>query len=255
MPVPASITDLSTTPGSNYPAGSETPTEGDNYIRTLSAFIAQLRDMLNGTSGAPTALSLTITNGLTVGGAAALNGALTVAGATALNGNTTIGNAAGDALTVNPNAITLANTPTITGAATWASAQTFSANPAGRVIGGTYAPTITNIGNTSGAAANGTWKYIRIGAVVFFAGQVDFTIVANSTQTRIGVSLPVASTFAAATDVSGTGVSALTTSAGMPDPAVRAHTPTSTIRIETTSGSTSAGAVMSVWVTGAYEVI
>ena len=50
MPVPASIDDLSTTAGSNSPAGSETPTEGDNYIRTLSSFIALLRDKLDGTS-------------------------------------------------------------------------------------------------------------------------------------------------------------------------------------------------------------
>ena len=50
MPVPSSIDDLSTTAGSNSPAGSETPTEGDNYIRTHAAFIATLRDRLNGTS-------------------------------------------------------------------------------------------------------------------------------------------------------------------------------------------------------------
>ena len=50
MPVPASINDLSTTAGSNSPAGSETPAEGDNYNRSLSSFIAVLRDKLNGTS-------------------------------------------------------------------------------------------------------------------------------------------------------------------------------------------------------------
>jgi hypothetical protein len=86
MPVPAAITDLSTTPGSNYPAGSETPTEGDNYIRTLSAFIAQLRDMLNGTSSAT---SLTLTANLTA------------------NGNVVLGDATSDTLTIN--ATTTAN--------------------------------------------------------------------------------------------------------------------------------------------------
>lgn len=44
MPVPASITDLSTTAGSNSPPGSESPATLDDYIRTLSSFIAQLRD-------------------------------------------------------------------------------------------------------------------------------------------------------------------------------------------------------------------
>lgn len=44
MPVPASITDLSTTAGSNSPPGSESPATIDDYLRTHAAFIAQLRD-------------------------------------------------------------------------------------------------------------------------------------------------------------------------------------------------------------------
>lgn len=44
MPVPTSIDDLSTTAGSNSPSGADSPGDGDNYIRALSAFIAQLRD-------------------------------------------------------------------------------------------------------------------------------------------------------------------------------------------------------------------
>lgn len=51
MPVPASIDDLSTTASSNSPSGSETPTEGDNYLRAAFAFIAQLRDQ-NATASA-----------------------------------------------------------------------------------------------------------------------------------------------------------------------------------------------------------
>ena len=42
MPVPSSIADLSTSPGSNYPAGSESVTSADDYLRTHAAFIAQL---------------------------------------------------------------------------------------------------------------------------------------------------------------------------------------------------------------------
>lgn len=46
MPVPSSINDLSTTAGSNYPAGSESPITADDYFRAHAAFIAQLRDGL-----------------------------------------------------------------------------------------------------------------------------------------------------------------------------------------------------------------
>lgn len=44
MPVPSAITDLSQTPGSNSPAGSESPALLDDYTRTVFAFIAKLRD-------------------------------------------------------------------------------------------------------------------------------------------------------------------------------------------------------------------
>jgi hypothetical protein len=60
MPVPASINDLSTTVASNSPSGSETPTDGDNYLRTFASFIALLRDLTNGTT-APTLKTPTVT--------------------------------------------------------------------------------------------------------------------------------------------------------------------------------------------------
>ncbi|WP_288253754.1 hypothetical protein [uncultured Hydrogenophaga sp.] len=44
MPVPSSIDQLNQTPGSNAPAGSESPALLDDYIRTVFAFIATLRD-------------------------------------------------------------------------------------------------------------------------------------------------------------------------------------------------------------------
>lgn len=44
MPVPASINDLSTTASNNSPAGSESPTTTDDYLRTHAAFIAALRE-------------------------------------------------------------------------------------------------------------------------------------------------------------------------------------------------------------------
>ncbi len=48
MPVPSSINDLSTTAGSNSPAGSENPNTTDDYLRALSAFIAINRDAITG---------------------------------------------------------------------------------------------------------------------------------------------------------------------------------------------------------------
>lgn len=44
MPVPAAITDLSTTPSVNSPAGSEQQNLVDDYLRTFAAFIRQLYD-------------------------------------------------------------------------------------------------------------------------------------------------------------------------------------------------------------------
>lgn len=41
MPIPSVIGDLSTTAASNSPAGSDPPTEGDNYLRALSAILKQ----------------------------------------------------------------------------------------------------------------------------------------------------------------------------------------------------------------------
>lgn len=48
MPVPTTITDLSTNPASNYPLGSEPVfPDLDNHLRAHAAFIAQLRDRLD----------------------------------------------------------------------------------------------------------------------------------------------------------------------------------------------------------------
>jgi hypothetical protein len=44
MPIPTLITDLSQTAGSNYPAGSDSPSVLDDTQRSHASFIAQLRD-------------------------------------------------------------------------------------------------------------------------------------------------------------------------------------------------------------------
>ena len=44
MPVPSTINDLSTTAGANYPAGTESPSTIDDYLRAHASFLAGLRD-------------------------------------------------------------------------------------------------------------------------------------------------------------------------------------------------------------------
>lgn len=41
MPIPSTIADLFTTPASNSPQGSESPTQGDDYLRAIQAIMAQ----------------------------------------------------------------------------------------------------------------------------------------------------------------------------------------------------------------------
>lgn len=48
MPIPTSIDDLSTTPGDNFPQGTDTPDVLDEVIREHAAYIAGLRDDLSG---------------------------------------------------------------------------------------------------------------------------------------------------------------------------------------------------------------
>lgn len=162
MPVPSTINDLSTVAGSNSPAGTDTPQEGDNYIRALSAFIAQVRDaVLSGTSSSIT-LNLTV------------------------KGNTILGDAASDTLTINPNAVTWAGTPvTHSGSHIFATLAGTPNASEGLKVGnaaqagsdildwyqeGTFTPVATG----SGVSGAGTYtsqigRYTRIGRLVFFA--------------------------------------------------------------------------------------
>jgi len=85
MPVPSTIDDLSPTPGSNYPAGSESPAGIDDYLRFHAACIAKLRDEKaaeNGT-GATGTWGISITgNAATATTAATATSATTAANTT-----------------------------------------------------------------------------------------------------------------------------------------------------------------------------
>lgn len=103
-------------------------------------------------------------------------GALTVTGATALNGATTIGDAAGDALTVTPSAVTWSNNPTHSGNHTFSGNVLVNGNT---TIGNAATDTVTvtaDVASTllpSAAAtynlgsATDTWAraYVGVGAL------------------------------------------------------------------------------------------
>jgi hypothetical protein len=119
------------------------------------------------------------------------------------NGNVTIGDSTVDSLTIKPTAVTWGTTTTHSGAHTWSGIQTFSANPAGRVIGSTYVPTLSTDTNCSAVSAVGLWRYQRVGNNVKVDGTVSIDPVSTTTPTIFKVSLPIATTMTAATDLSG----------------------------------------------------
>lgn len=193
MPVPSSINDIFTTAGSNPPGGGETPGEGDNHLRAAYSFIAALRDVLNGASSTTAAVQT-----------------LVVSGAATFNGNVVIGNAGSDTLTVAPSTISLTGTPTVSGAVTWDGSQAFNEDPVGHITGGTYTPTLTN-GSDVASSTPSDLQYGRVGSFVIVSGQVGVTTSSNiGNLFSLGISLPIASSFTAVGQLSGTGADANT---------------------------------------------
>lgn len=81
--------------------------------------------------------------------------------------------------------------------------HTFHGSLAGILVNGTYTPTLTNVANLDGSTS-AQWQYNRVGATVNFSGQVSINPTATLTATQLGISLPVASNFTAATNLAGT---------------------------------------------------
>jgi hypothetical protein len=71
---------------------------------------------------------------------------------------------------------------------------------------GTYTPTLTGVANVDGTTAILS-HYLRVGNEVFVSGRLAVDPTAASTSTEVGISLPVASNFAAQTDCAGGGTS------------------------------------------------
>lgn len=72
------------------------------------------------------------------------------------------------------------------------------------VVSGTYTPTLTNGANVTSSTAF-QCQYMRVGNVVTVSGKFELDPTLISTATTIGVSLPVASNFAAVENCGGTG--------------------------------------------------
>ncbi len=70
------------------------------------------------------------------------------------------------------------------------------------VTGGTYTPTLTNQTNVSASTAY-SCQWMRVDGVVTVSGKVDIDPTSNAVQTRLGISLPVASNFGANGDCGG----------------------------------------------------
>lgn len=181
MPVPASINDLSTTAGANSPAGSEGPQEGDNYIRSLSSFIAVLRDKLNGTSATGEINDATFAG--TMAGAATWSSLQTFSGGI----SATDGTFSGD-IVVGDDA-SIGGDLTVTGSLL------------GAGIGTTYTPTVSNKSNVSTVTTNAA-MYVRLGSSVLVAGQI-LVLVDAAGAASFQLSLPVASNFSAGTQLAG----------------------------------------------------
>jgi hypothetical protein len=164
MPVPASINDLSTTAGSNSPAGSETPAEGDNYIRSHGSFIALLRDKLNGTSDTGTVKNATFSG--TMAGAASWAALQTFAAG-------------------------LAST-------TGVFSSTISAS---NLLENTYTPTVSNKSNVSTVTTNAA-MYMRVGNRILVYGTLSIAVDGVG-SCSCQLSLPVASNFSASTQLAG----------------------------------------------------
>lgn len=80
------------------------------------------------------------------------------------------------------------------------------------IASGTYTPTLTSVLNASGNTP-AVCQWLRVGNVVTVSGTFGFNATSASTGTEVDISLPIASTTAAVTNLAGTAVSDNTASA------------------------------------------
>lgn len=216
MPVPSAITDLSTTAGSNSPAGSGNVfPDLDDHVRALASFIASLRD------GNGSAAEVSVASGATtdIGGAASpfvrITGTTTITSfGTSYTGAKFLRFASSLTLTHNATTLILPGQANIVAqsndvciAIPYASgwrvlAFTRYENAPVRVYSGTHTPTLTNTTNIDSSTASLN-QYVVVNDIVTVSGRV----VIDPTTTgafELGMTLPVASAFTSAIHAAGT---------------------------------------------------
>jgi hypothetical protein len=159
---------------------------------------------VNGTlTNATLAGTLTVTStAVTWSGNPTHSGNHTFTNNVTVNGNATLGNASTDTLIIAPNAVTWSNNPTHSGSHTFEGVVTFDETPSGKLASGAYTPTQTSVTNVSSSTA-AVCPWTRSGDVVTVFGSCDIGTTATGT-TELGISLPIASSFAAEANCAGT---------------------------------------------------
>lgn len=184
MPVPASISDLSTTPALNSPAGSESPALVDDYLRTHAAFIKQVSDSNDNSN-------VKLTGDQTVAGIKTFSSP--IAGSTTTQ-------------------VSLTGNETIAGIKTFSSAPVVPGLNAGQLAGmrnkiingdmnisqrGTSFPAIT-----SGAYSLDRWAFVNNSSAVITASQQSDVPSSNEFQNSLRAAITTADASIAAGDVS-----------------------------------------------------
>lgn len=160
--------------------------------------------------------SIPFAQGITVGGALTINASGVITSAATFNSAVTLGDAAADNITVNgtitSNLIFTDATYDIGASGATRPRDFFLSRNAtlggtlsigvGAITSGTYTPTLTGVTNVAASTAY-LCHYLRVGATVTVAGRVDIDPTAVA-ATELGISLPVASNFAAVDDCGGT---------------------------------------------------
>ena len=120
------------------------------------------------------------------------------------------------------------------------------------IASGTYTPTLTANTNCSSLVANGTAKWMRVGNVVSVAGAFTYTVTTGGVQTISLATLPIASTLAVNSHLSGSGGHTL---AGQINAAVNIFADTAGNRAAFSVIPPAAGASQIVYYIFSYEVL